>query len=79
MTDRPNAWVADYAGDLSINGDDYDVEGLLEGRFAGTRANPTNGQSPIRAITAVDEGGFAVVNGALEEVPVSIELIGENG
>lgn len=78
LQDRPNQWYADYAGDLAINGDTYGVGGFLLGDFRGTRANPSSGQSPIKAITGSDDDGFAAVNGNIEEVPLTLEVFGEN-
>jgi hypothetical protein len=77
-TNRPNQWYADYAADLIIEGDTYAVEGALTGDFVGTRTAPAEGLSPIRAISAIDDQGFAVVNGAFEEVGVTFEIIAEN-
>lgn len=77
-TDRPNQWYADYAADLTIEGNTYGVEGALTGNFVGTRVDPAAGLSPIRAISALDDQGFAVVNGGLEEIGVTFEIIAEN-
>ena len=78
LTNRPNQWYADYSGDLTIAGDLYALEGSLTGDFVGTRVNQPEGESPIRAISAFDEDGFAVVNGAVEEVGVAFEIVAEN-
>ena len=79
LTNQPNEWYADYAGTLEINSDTYQVEGNVSGRFLGTRVTPRAGLSPVRAIVGTDDDGFAVMNGAVEEVPVTLELGGENG
>ena len=78
LTDRPNQWYADYAGDLTIEGDLYEVEGAFVGDFVGTRVDPGDGVSPIVAVSAMDEDGFAVVNGAFEEVGLVFEIVAEN-
>lgn len=78
LTDNPNDWLADYNGLLTIEGDRYEVEGILEGQFVGTRANPASGQSVVRGIIGFDEDGYATVNGQMEEVPAYLEVFGEN-
>lgn len=78
LQDRPNQWYSDYEGDLDIDGDTYGVGGFLLGDFRGTRVNPASGESPIKAITGADYDGFATLNGNDEELPLTLELFGEN-
>ena len=80
FTNRPNDWYADYYGNIGFNGDSYEVEGGINGQFVGTRANPSNGQSPARGIIGESDDGFATINGEYEtnEAFVSLELYGEN-
>ncbi|MBB5722205.1 hypothetical protein FHS72_001829 [Loktanella ponticola] len=78
LTYRPNDWLADYTGDLTIDGDSYVVEGFLNGQFLGTRVNPTGGQSVVKAVVGFDSDGFATVNGGVEEVDTYVEIFGEN-
>lgn len=80
FTNLPNEWRADYYGNIGFNGNSYEVEGSIDGRFVGTRANPAQGQSPARGVIGVSENGFATINGQYEtnEAFVSMELYGEN-
>lgn len=78
LTSRANDWLATYRGTLTIDGDLYDPEGTLTGQFIGTRTNPANGQSVIRGITGRDDGGYAVVNGRIEEVPAILSIAARN-
>lgn len=78
LTDNPNDWLADYNGLLTIEDDRYEVEGILEGQFVGTRDNPTAGQSVVKGIVGTAEDGYAFVNGQIEEVPAILEIFGEN-
>lgn len=80
FTNQPNDWYAEYNGNIGLNGNAYEVEGSLDGRFVGTRVNPSDGQSVVRGVIGVSDNGFATINGQYEvnEAAVSMELFGEN-
>lgn len=77
-TNAHNQWYADYVGTLRFDGDRYDVGGAVDGVFLGNRVNASGGQSSVRGILGVDEDGYASINGNIEEVPMTLELTGEN-
>lgn len=78
LLDRPNQWLADYSGDLEIQGDTYTVGGTLLGDFRGTRLNPQAGQSVVKGLVGTSPEGYAAINGNIEEVPAPMLIIGTN-
>lgn len=74
--ERPNSFTVDYGGDLTVDGDDFALSGDMSGRFRGTRTNPSAGQSPVRALSALDEDGL--VTDGLETLTGRVVLIAEN-
>jgi hypothetical protein len=75
---RPNEWYADYAGDLTIKGDVYKINGALRGEFRGTRVNPAAGKSTVKAIVGESVTGVGFKNGSLDDLSVSVGIAGEN-
>lgn len=74
--DRPNSLSIGYGGQLRVEGTDFQVSGRMEGRMRGTRTNPAEGQSTVRAISAADLD--TMVTGGDVSLQASITIIGEN-
>lgn len=73
---RPNTFDVDYGGTLRVDGVAYVFNGDMVGQFRGTRPNPANGQSVVRAISALDVDGTAQAGD--QNYTVRTVLIAEN-
>lgn len=67
--DRPSDFSVDYGGTLVFGDDTYLLDGSMTGLLRGTRLGVTE-RSPIKALSAQDLGGVALVN----DVPTPIDL-----
>ena len=62
--ETPNRFTVDYIGNITVEGTRYTMQGDMLGRFRGTRTEPEAGQSPVRALSAVDANGIVTGGGA---------------
>ena len=78
LQNRPNQWFSFFDGDLTIEGDQFIFGGGLLGEFRGTRANPQDGQSAVKAISASSILSVGYVNDGTEKIPVFLDIVAEN-
>lgn len=71
-----NEWRSVYAGTLTTPEGTFDVSGVLDGGFLGTRVNNPLTDFPIKAIAGADEFGVASRNGI--DVSLFTEVVAEN-
>jgi len=72
----PNQFTVDYDGAVTVEGDRYALSGDMIGKFQGTRPEPAETQSTVRALTAIDINGRAQGDG--ETLKALVTIIAEN-
>jgi len=68
---RPTDFSVDYAGTLDFDDNVYELDGTMTGLLRGTRIGVSE-RSPIKALSAVDDNGTALVNGVDTDATLTI-------
>ena len=75
---RPaNEWTSDYAGVITVDGEQYEVSGELEGGLLGNRSSDPTPERFVKGIFGQDLDGVAVTESG-SSVPVAFEVIATN-